>query len=124
MKSKLDRLIEKNPDLSVVVMTDGWVEDVTDFKKYEKNDCFVGEYLDTTVPWGADQYTDREEFEQHLTEYLCCSENTASLSDKEFEQAIERESCKYESYWQKAIIITENILPAREQIKKNSDIER
>lgn len=66
----------------------------------------VGEILEAVPHWNEERaYTDREEFEEHLRDYLAADEFYAALSDDDFKDAVDFWKAAYEPFWKKAIIV-------------------
>ncbi|MBE6825863.1 MAG: hypothetical protein E7511_03135 [Ruminococcus sp.] len=106
--TELRKAIAENPELPIVVMVGR--EAVCDDYGYtycEVVRCAVGEILDCDVPWSEEVYSDKDDFEEDLADYLCVSDKCyAQMSDEEFEKILEKKKAEYEPYWSKAIIVT------------------
>lgn len=107
--AELKKLIAENPDLPLVVMV-GREAACDEFSYTYCSDvsCCIGEILDVSVPWTDYIYTDRDDFNESLLEFLCCCKGYEKLSDEEFNKMFEKEKSEYEPYWHKVILITGN----------------
>ena len=106
--AELRKAIAENPELPIVVMIgrEAACDDYC-YTYCESVSCRVGEILDCCVPWSEEIYSDKDDFEEDLADYLCGSDKMyAQMSDSEFERILEKEKAKYEPYWSNAIIVT------------------
>lgn len=53
-------------------------------------------------------YTNRDEFEHDLADYLWDCEDGAAMTDAEFDARLKQELAKYEPYWKNCIILHAN----------------
>lgn len=103
----LRKLIAENPDLPIVVLASdtantgdfGWM--------YCENVSFkIGEVLDCDLPFDSEYvFTDRDEFEEALADYLCDVPEAENLLGAEFDKFVDDELAEYEPYWKKVIEI-------------------
>lgn len=104
--TELRKLIAENPELPIVVMVGREAAcDDFGFTLCTSVNCGISEVLDCDVPWSSDVYTDRDEFEESLSNYLCDKEEYLKLWEDEFNEVLRFHKEKFEPYWRKAIVI-------------------
>lgn len=108
--SELRKLIAENPDLPIVVLVGEYAwsgeygyECCTDVA------CCIDEILDCETPFDDEYvFSDRDDFEEQLADYLMTLPKAKNLTDKEFDKMVEAEVLKYVPYWRKVISIRAN----------------
>ncbi len=107
----LRKLIIDNPDLPLLVFAG---EDANYNGDYPYMSCscinsYIGEFLDCSQTINESIcYTDRDDFEDDLADYLDNFEDVATMTDVEFDARLKQELAKYEPYWKKCIILYVN----------------
>ena len=107
----LRKLIIDNPDLPLLVFAG---EDANHNGDYPYMSCsyinsYIGEFLDCSqIINESICYTDRDDFEDDLADYLDNLEDVAAMTDVEFDARLKQELAKYEPYWKKCIILYVN----------------
>ena len=107
----LRKLIIDNPDLPLLVFAG---EDANHNGDYPYMSCsciysYIGEFLDCSQTINESIcYTDRDDFEDDLADYLDNLEDVAAMTDVEFDARLKQELAKYEPYWKKCIILYVN----------------
>ena len=106
--TELRKAIAENPELPIVVMAS--YEACTDeyyWTYCSSVHCEVGELLDCECPWKEGLvYSDREDFEDDLANYLSDTvEGADKMTDEEFERVLEEQKRVYSQHWHKAIIV-------------------
>lgn len=101
--AELRKLIAENPNLPIVVLVGEEAYSGEWGYEYQTNvSCSLEEVLDCEIPFGGGIVpTDKDDFEEQLSDYLYDKE----LSDSEFEKLLKEEMTKYEPYWKKVIAI-------------------
>lgn len=102
----LRKLIIDNSDLPLLVFA-GEDANNGDYP-YMSCSCinsYIGEFLDCSQTISEICYTDRDDFEHDLADYLCDFEDGAAMTDAEFDARLKQELAKYEPYWKKCIIL-------------------
>lgn len=105
----LRKLIIDNPDLPLLVFA-GEDANNGDYS-YMSCSCInshIGEFLDCSQTCDSRCYTDRDDFEEDLADYLNDLEDVAAMTDVEFDARLKQELAKYEPYWKKCIILYVN----------------
>lgn len=105
----LRKIIIDNPDLPLLVFA-GEDANNGDYP-YMSCSCInshIGEFLDCSQTISENCYTDRDDFEHDLADYLCDCEDGAAMTDAEFDARLKQELAKYEPYWKKCIILHAN----------------
>nr|DAU56345.1 MAG TPA: hypothetical protein [Caudoviricetes sp.] len=106
----LRKLILENPTLPLLVFAG---EDCN-YGDYSYMSCSyvnasVGEFLDCLQTVNDELcFTDRDEFKEEIADRLSCEDGIESLSDKEFDERVEKEAAQYEPYWKPCIILYVN----------------
>lgn len=100
------KLILENPDLPILVLvSDDAHKGEYAYEAVWDVDWNIGEFLDCEQRIDEDKiYTDRDEFEEDLEQYLW-DEAHKYISEDEFEKLLKRELKKYESFWKRCIIL-------------------
>ena len=103
----LRKLIIENPDLPLLVFA-GEDANNGDYS-YMSCSCInfhIGEFLDCSQTINESIcYTDRDDFEDDLADYLNNLEDVATMTDVEFDARLKQELAKYEPHWKKCIIL-------------------
>jgi hypothetical protein len=104
----LRKLIAENPDLPIVVLVGN------DAACYEyawtyctSVSCGVDNILDVKTPYDGDGervFTDEIEFEEEISDQLF-NDETAKLSDEQYDAMVQAEVEKYAPYWRKVIAV-------------------
>lgn len=104
---KLKQLISEYPDYPIVVLCDSDIFSGDNMWVYATELSFtIGEILDCSQEINDEKvYSDRQEFEEDLTDILSDSENYDDLTDEEFDNLVKTKCAKYEPYWKKVIQI-------------------
>lgn len=105
--SKLRKLIAENPELPIVVLVGeyAWSGEY-EYEYCTDITCRIDEILDCETPFDDDMvFSDRDDFEEHLADYLMILPEAENLTDKEFDKIVEIEALKYAPYWRKVISI-------------------
>lgn len=104
---ELKQLIAENPDLPIVV----FAGDDANTGDYSYMSCsyikaYKGEFLDCaqTVN-GCMCYTDRDDFEDDVADFLAGEEQYRDLPDDEFNSILERTVNEYDDFWKPCIIL-------------------
>lgn len=102
----IKKLILENPDLPILVLvSDDAHKGEYAYEAVWDVDWNIGEFLDCEQRIDEDKiYTDRDEFEEDLEQYLW-DEANKYISEDEFETLLKRELKKYEPYWKRCIIL-------------------
>ena len=101
-------LIAKYPDYPIVILCNYEVcNDDSYYWWYAPEIRFgIGEILDCEQDINDERvYTDRDEFEEDLTDILADSGDYDETTDEEFDNIVKIELLKYEPYWKKVIQI-------------------
>lgn len=103
---ELKRLIAEHPDHKIVVSVDNevvgneyyayWLAPEVDFR--------LGKFLDCDL-CDENIFFDREDLEDYLIEMLEYEEPYITMTNEEFDKAIEEEVKKYDEFWVPVIII-------------------
>lgn len=105
---ELKKLIQENPDLPLVVLAD----EEANTGDYSTMFCYsvwaeLGEFLDCQQTVNDERgYTDRDDFEEAVSDMLANSGDYDGLSDDEFDAEVKRVMAEYEPYWRKCILVT------------------
>lgn len=105
--AELRELILEYPDLPICIMV-GQEAAVEDYAYTYASDirCHIGEILDCKPPFSTTYiYNDRVDFREDLQDWLSDLEECSSMSDAEFDELLNKELTKYDSYWKRAIIV-------------------
>ncbi len=105
---ELKELIAKYPDYPIVILCNYEVcNDDSYYWWYAPEIRFgIGEILDCEQDINDERvYTDRDEFEEDLTDILADSGDYDETTDEEFDNIVKIELLKYEPYWKKVIQI-------------------
>lgn len=105
---ELKELIAKYPDYPIVILCNYEVcNDDSYCWWYAPEIRFgIGEILDCEQDINDEKvYTDRDEFEEDLTDILADSGDYDETTDEEFDNIVKTELLKYEPYWKKVIQI-------------------
>ena len=105
---ELKQLIAEHPDYPIVVLCDYEVcADCSYSWWYAPDLSFsIGEILDCEQDVNDERiYTDRDEFEEDLADFLYDSGDYDEATDEEFDAVVKAELSKYEPYWKKVIQI-------------------
>lgn len=102
----IKKLILENPDLPILVLvSDNVPKGEYAYEAVWDIDWYIGEFLDCEQRIDVDRiYTDRDEFEEALEQYLW-DEASKYISEDEFETLLKRELKKHEPYWKRCIIL-------------------
>lgn len=105
---ELKRLIEKNPELPIVVVVDS--EIVTDDSYYSwfapHVSYSIGEILNVEQPFDEEHiFTDRDEFYENVFDTCEYSAEAVDMSDQAFDEYVNKKVQEYDPYWEKVIII-------------------
>lgn len=106
--NELKELIAKYPDYPIVILCNYEVcNDDSYYWWYAPEIRFgIGEILDCEQDINDERvYTDRDEFEEDLTDILADSGDYDETTDEEFDNIVKIELLKYEPYWKKVIQI-------------------
>lgn len=109
---ELKKLIAEHPDYPIVVLCSYEVCGDDDFYWwYAPHISFcIGEILDCEQDINDEKvYTDRNDFEEDLTDTLGYNEDYAEATDEEFDAIVKAELAKYEPYWKKVIQIKADV---------------
>ena len=105
---ELKELIAKYPDYPIVVMVANEVV-ANDFYGwwYAPSLRFsIGEILDCEQEVNDERtYTDRDEFEEDMVDMLCNQQKYDEFTDEDFNEVVQEELKKYDSYWKNVIQI-------------------
>jgi hypothetical protein len=104
---ELRKLILENPELPIAVFV-GENANTGDYYYYQycnEINFQIQEILDCDLSiFNGYVYTDRDDFENYIADKL--AQKYKGKSDKEYEEAVQKEIDKYEPYWKKVIAIT------------------
>ena len=106
--NELKELIANYPDYPIVILCNYEVcNDDSYYWWYAPEIRFgIGEILDCEQDINDERvYTDRDEFEEDLTDILADSGDYDETTDEEFDNIVKIELLKYEPYWKKVIQI-------------------
>lgn len=100
------KLILENPDLPILVLVgDDANKGEYCYEAVWDVDWNIGEFLDCEQRIDEDKiYTDRDEFEEDLEQYLW-DEANKYMPEDEFEMLLKKELKRYEPYWKRCIIL-------------------
>ena len=108
----LKKLIADHPDLPIVVIVNSEVVADDDYNWWYAPDVSfsLGELLDCDQDVNDMKvYTDRDDFEEDLTDILGNSGDYDETTDEEFDKIVQEELKKYEPYWKKVIQIRADV---------------
>lgn len=109
---ELKKLIAEHPDYPIVVLVASEVVADDDYIWWYAPDLYfsIGEILDCEQDINDERvYTDRDDFEEDLTDRLIDSGDYDEATDEQFEAIVEAELAKYEPYWRKVIQIKADV---------------
>lgn len=104
---ELKQLIVENPDLPILV----FAGDDANNGDYAYMSCSYvsaekGEFLDCEQQIDEGKcYTDRDDFEYDVADFLAGEEQYRDLPDEEFNAAVERTVNEYDDFWRHCIIL-------------------
>ena len=109
---ELKQLISEHPDYPIVVLCNYEVcgDDSYCWWYAPETRFSIGEILDCEQDINDERvYTDRDEFEEDLTDILADSGDYDEATDEEFDAIVKAELAKYEPYWKKVIQIRADV---------------
>jgi len=109
---ELKKLIAEHPDYPIVVLCNNEVCCDDSYNWWYAPDLHfsIGEILDCEQDINDERvYTDRDEFEEDLTNILADNCDYDEATDQEFDAIVKAELAKYEPYWKKVIQIRADV---------------
>jgi hypothetical protein len=109
---ELKKLIAEHSDYPIVVLCNYEVCGDDSYNWWYAPSLYfsIGEILDCEQDVNDERvYSDRDEFEEDLTNILIDSGDYDGASDEEFDAIIKAELAKYEPYWKKVILISADV---------------
>lgn len=109
---ELKQLISEHPDYPIVVLCNYEVcgDDSYNWWYAPEIRFSIGEILDCEQNINEDRmYTDRNEFEEDLTNKLVDSGDYDTVTDEVFDAIVKARLARYEPYWKKAIQIKADV---------------
>ncbi len=102
---RLCKVLRDFPEIPLIVLVKEGTE-CADFEYTAATRYFAepGFYMSAQQPFHSEfVYTDADEFESDLEEYLW--EKNPDIDDDQFEELFRSEISKYESYWKQAVLL-------------------
>ena len=109
---ELKQLISEHPDYPIVVLCNYEVcgDDFYNWWYAPDLRFSIGEILDCEQDVNDEKvYSDRDDFEEDLTNILADSGDYDETTDEEFDAIVKAELAKYEPYWKKVIQIRADV---------------
>ena len=107
---ELKKLISEYPDYPIVVIVGYEVVADDGGWWYAPSLSFsLGEILDCELDFSDKIFTDRDEFEEYMQDYLCDLDDTRDMSDDEYIKFVKSKLAEYEPYWKKVIQIRADV---------------
>lgn len=106
---ELKNLILENPDLPLLVFATEEANSGEWSTELASCRCYKGHVLDVKVedcPRDDRVYTDEEDLENDIRDYMANEEEYISLSDEEFDRIVADKMKEFESHWVECIILT------------------
>lgn len=102
---ELKELIMQRPELPLIVLCNSEVVADDSYCWWYANDvrCNVGIYLDKEPEWTDKFYTDEDEFNEDLEEYIWDTYKADGVSDEQLECLVNEKIKEYEPHWKEAI---------------------
>lgn len=102
---KFRKILNEHPDLPIVFLAN---EDANmgDYSLMycESVQVGIGEILNEETPYDRDTtFTDRVDFFEAIGDAICDQEEYKAMTDKEFDEAIEKIAAQYDQYWVEVI---------------------
>ena len=102
---KFRKILNEHPDLPVVFLANEEANTGDYSLVYcESVQVGIGEILNEETPYDRDTtFTDRDDFMEAIGDAICDQEEYKAMSDKEFDEAIEKIAAQYDDKWVEVI---------------------
>ena len=102
---KFRKILNDHPDLPIVFLANEEANTGDYSLVYcESVQVNIGEILNEETPYDRDTtFTDRDDFFEAIGDAICDQAEYKAMSDKEFDEAIEKIAAQYDQYWVEVI---------------------